>query len=473
MVGGLNEECGVFGIWSAEQREVAHDVYLGLYALQHRGQESCGIAICDDGLISCEKGEGLVSEHFDREKLSKLSQGSMAVGHVRYSTCGNNNINNIQPLVIRHIKGNMALVHNGDLVNAARLRKSFELTGAIFHGSSDTEAIAYAIVRERLTCSSTEEAVAAAMPSLKGAYSCIAMTATKLIAFRDPNGFRPLCIGKKKNGDIVIASESCALEAVGAEFLRDIEPGEIVTVGGHGISSVRTGAGRRSDICIFEYIYFARPDSVIEGVSVHHARLWAGEILAKSCPADADIVIGVPDSGLDAALGFSKESGIPYGIGFLKNKYIGRSFIQPVQSEREDAVRIKLNVIKETVAGKRVVMIDDSIVRGTTSARIVRLLREAGAAQVHVRITAPPFRHSCYFGTDIDDEGSLIANKYSDISEIAAHIGADSLGFLPAESLGELCGREEGWCEGCFTGVYPVDVSEAGMKNKFDERIHK
>ncbi len=468
----LHEECGVFGIFSNRTHHVAASAYFGLYALQHRGQESCGIAVCDRGIITHHRRDGLVSEVFTKSELDSLGEGQMAVGHVRYSTTGGKSPNNIQPLVIRHVKGNLALVHNGNLTNAADLRQSFELSGAIFHGTSDSEAIAYEVVRHRLTCASTEEAVEKAMPCLVGAYSCILMTAQKLIAFRDPNGFRPLCIGKTPDGDFILASESCALDAVGAVFLRDVEPGEIVIVSREGLRSVYTHCKKvPASICIFEYIYFARPDSVIGGVSVHHARVCAGKLLAQSAPADADIVIGVPDSGLDAALGYAQESGIPYGLGFIKNKYIGRSFIQPEQSMRENAVRIKLNVIRESVAGKRVVMIDDSIVRGTTSAKIIKLLRDAGAREVHVRISAPPFLHGCYFGTDIDSEEHLIANKYHTVEEIAEHIGADSLAFLPVESLGELIGQSDGFCKGCFTGDYPVDISGAGRKNKFDEKL--
>ena len=473
MFDSIHEECGVFGIYETKTSDVAASVYFGLYALQHRGQESCGITVCDDGIFRHKRADGLVSEVFSREELDKLGSGNMAVGHVRYSTTGGHNHNNIQPLVIRHIKGNMALVHNGNLVNAAELRRSFEMSGAIFHGTSDTEAIAYEIVRERLSSNSTEEAVEKAMPRLKGAYSCIVMTATKLIAFRDPDGFRPLCIGRTSDGAYVVASESCALETVGAEFLRDIEPGEIVAIGQEGMQSIRTNCTNKRNICIFEYIYFARPDSVIDGISVHHARLRAGELLAKSSPVEADIVIGVPDSGLDAALGYANESGIPYGIGFIKNKYIGRSFIQPEQNQRENAVKIKLNAVRESVVGKRVIMIDDSIVRGTTSARIVRLLREAGAKEVHVRISSPPFLHTCHFGTDIDSEENLIAGKCSSTEEIAKYIGADSLGYLPVECLGELVDNRFGYCKGCFTGDYPVDISGAGSKNKFDEKIHK
>lgn len=473
MFDSIHEECGVFGIYETKTADVASSAYFGLYSLQHRGQESCGIAVCDDGVISHKRNDGLVSEVFGRKELDHLGKGNMAVGHVRYSTAGGNNHNNIQPLVIRHIKGNMALVHNGNLTNATELRRNFELSGAIFHGTSDTEAIAYEIVSERLKSHSTEEAVARAIPNIKGAYSCILMTATKLIAFRDPNGFRPLCIGKTHDGAYVIASESCALETVGASFLRDVLPGEIVVFSKDGMHSITDNCTGKSNICIFEYIYFARPDSVIEGTSVHRARIKAGELLAKHSPVDADIVIGVPDSGLDAALGYSQASGIPYGIGFIKNKYIGRSFIQPEQNQRESAVKIKLNAIAETVRGQRVVMIDDSIVRGTTCARIVRLLRDAGAEEVHVRISSPPFLHSCYFGTDIDSEENLIASRCASIDEVAERIGADSLAYLPVDSLGELIGGGRSFCKGCFTGTYPISVEGAGSKNKFDEKIHR
>lgn len=467
----LHEECGVFGIYEKKTTDVASSVYFGLYALQHRGQESCGIAVCDDGVFSHQKADGLVSEVFSHEKLNKLGKGNMAVGHVRYSTTGGNNHNNIQPLVIRHIKGNMALVHNGNLINATEIRRKFELSGAIFHGTSDTESIAYSIVHERLSCDSTEKAVEQAMPYIKGAYSCILMTATKLIAFRDPNGFRPLCIGETSDGAYVVASETCALDSVGAKFLRDVRAGEIVVISENGINSITTHCHENNNICIFEYIYFARPDSIIEGKSVHKARITAGKILAEKSPIDADIVIGVPDSGLDSALGYSQQSGIPYGTGFIKNKYIGRSFIQPSQNQRESAVRIKLNAIRETVQGKRVVMIDDSIVRGTTCARIVHLLREAGAKEVHVRISSPPFLNTCHFGTDIDSKENLIACKYNNIKEICDFIGADSLAYLPIEELGTLIDSQN-FCHGCFTGKYPMDISGAGGKNKFDEKIH-
>lgn len=474
MFDNLHEECGVFGIFESKPSHVAASVYLALYSLQHRGQESCGIAVSDDGVFRHMKGDGLVPDVFTQDALDHLGTGNIAIGHVRYSTTGGKNINNIQPLVIRHIKGNLALAHNGNLVNAYDLRSGFEMSGAIFHGTSDTESIAYAIVSERLHCASTEEAVEKAMYKIKGAYSCVLMTATKLIAFRDPMGFRPLCIGKTDDGAWVVASESCAVETVGATFVRDVKPGEIVVISSDGVSSIETHCGNKGAMCVFEYIYFARPDSVIEGSSVHRARVRAGEFLAEESPVDADIVIGVPDSGIDAAMGFANKSGIPYGIGFIKNKYIGRSFIQPDQHQREDAVKIKLNVIRENIKGKRVIMIDDSIVRGTTCARIVKLLRDAGAAEVHVRISSPPFRHPCYFGTDVDSEDKLIACQYDSIDDIAKAIGADSLAYLSVSATHKLADKAScGFCDGCFTGNYPVEVPKGQQKNKFEEKIHK
>lgn len=476
MFNTLHEECGVFGIFENKTTYVAQSTYLALYALQHRGQESCGIAVNDDGVFSHCRGDGLVPDVFTSEKLESLGMGNMAIGHVRYSTTGGKSPNNIQPLVIRHIKGNLAVAHNGNLVNAADIRKSFELKGGIFHGTSDTESIAYSIVSNRLNSKNTEEAVEKTMYSLKGAYSCIVMTATKLIAFRDPNGFRPLCIGKTDDGAWCVSSESCALDTIGAKFVRDVIPGEIVVIGMDGIHSIKTHCREKSkaSMCVFEYIYFARPDSVIENASVEHARMKAGEFLAKEHPVDADIVIGVPDSGLDAALGYANASGIPYGIGFIKNRYIGRSFIQPSQHQREDAVRIKLNAIKENIKGKRVIMIDDSIVRGTTCARIVKLLREAGAAEVHMRVSSPPFKHPCYFGTDVDSQENLIACKYDSVDEIAREIGVDSLGYLSVEATHKLAENADiGFCDGCFTGNYPIEVPKEQPKDKFEEKLNQ
>lgn len=474
MLNNLHEECGVFGIFENRTTYVAQSAYLALYALQHRGQESCGIAVNDDGVFKHHRGDGLVPDVFSKEKLERLGNGNMAIGHVRYSTTGGKSVNNIQPLVIRHIKGNLALAHNGNLVNAPELRRKFELKGAIFHGTSDTESIAYSIVSERLNSKNTEEAIEKVMTSLKGAYSCVVMTATKLIAFRDPNGFRPLCIGKTKDGAYAVASETCALDTLSADFIRDVKPGEIVVISTDGIKSIDTHCKSNGNICVFEYIYFARPDSVIEGSSVEHARMRAGAFLAKESPVDADIVIGVPDSGLDAALGYANESGIPYGIGFIKNRYIGRSFIQPTQGQRNDAVRIKLNVIRENIKGKRVIMIDDSIVRGTTSARIVGLLREAGAKEVHMRISSPPFKYPCFFGTDVDSQENLIACQYDTVEEIAQKIGVDSLAYLSVEATHKLAVNSDcGFCDGCFTGKYPIEVPKEQPKDKFEEKLNQ
>lgn len=466
----IREECGVFGVIAPQAADLADMTYYGLYALQHRGQESCGIVVCEDGVFSSHKDMGLVSDVFSREDLARFPKATMAVGHVRYGTTGGTNRNNCQPIEVNHQKGRMALAHNGNLSNAAELRNELELSGAIFHTTTDTETIAYIVTKERLRTSSIEDALSAAMKTLDGAYSLVLLSPQKLLCARDPYGFRPLCYGKTAEGMYVVASESCALKAVGATFIRDVEPGEILVFSKNGIVSRREHCGKKEKKpCIFEYIYFARPDSVIDGVSVHGARLRAGEILAKTHPVEADVVIGVPDSGLDAALGFSLASGIPYGIGFIKNKYIGRTFISPGQDARMDQVKIKLSVIEESVRGKRVVLIDDSIVRGTTSGRIVRLLREAGAKEIHMRISAPPFTHPCYYGTDIDSQENLIACKHS-IAEIADIIGADSLGYLPAEALGELIGDCR-YCDACFTGQYPTKVNPNAKKNRFEQKI--
>lgn len=470
---GLHEECGILGLYSNSSGDLAETVYYGLYALQHRGQEGCGIAVCDEGVITAHKDTGLVGEVFDHRTLSEMPQGNMAVGHVRYSTTGGNERRNCQPIVVNHQKGRMALAHNGNLSNAAALRSELELSGAIFHTTSDTEIIAYTITKQRLRCSSIEQAVLQTMDIIEGAYSLIVMSPTKLIAVRDPFGFRPLCFGRlPEDGGYVVASESCALTAIGAEFVRDIEPGEVLIFSSEGIRSERSHCGTKPRrTCIFEYIYFARPDSVIDGVSVHDSRLKAGRILAEECPADADIVIGVPDSGLDAALGFSQASGIPYGIGLIKNKYIARTFISPGQSSRTDKVRIKLAAVASTVKDKRVVLVDDSIVRGTTGGRIVSLLREAGAKEIHFRVSAPPFLHPCYYGTDIDSEDGLIASHHTP-EETAAIMGADSLGYLPVGRLDELnCGM--GCCRSCFTGDYPTAIQRNAVKDRYEMKIPK
>ena len=466
----IHEECGVFGVMSTKRENVAGIAYYGLYALQHRGQESCGIVVNDDGVFSSYKDLGLVSEVFSKDTLAHLSAGNMAVGHVRYGTTGGTTRNNCQPIEVNHQKGKMALAHNGNLSNALELRDKLELSGAIFHTTSDTETIAYVVTRERLVTPSIEEAVSNAMYSLEGAYSLILMSATKMIAARDPYGFRPLCYGQMSDGAYVIASESCALTAVGAEFVRDVLPGEILVFSENGVESRKEHCDKQKrKTCIFEYIYFARPDSVIDGVSVSKSRVRAGEILAENYPADADIVIGVPDSGLEAALGFSRASGIPYGIGLIKNKYIGRTFISPGQNERMDQVRIKLSPVKNVIEGKRVVLIDDSIVRGTTSKRIVKLLREAGTKEIHMRISAPPFLHPCYYGTDIDSEDNLIACHHS-MEEIAEIIGVDSLGYLPLENLNQLVESED-YCAACFNGVYPTTIPTDLRKDRFERKL--
>ncbi len=466
----VREECGVFGVMAREPADVAGITYYGLYALQHRGQESCGIVVNDDGVFCSHKDLGLVNEVFTEDVLSRLPEGSMAVGHVRYGTTGGTSRRNCQPIEVNHQKGRMALAHNGNLSNAAELRNELELSGAIFHTTSDTETIAYIVTRERLKAPSIEDALSAAMESFDGAYSLILMSPQKLICARDPYGFRPLCYGVTEDGMYVAASESCALAAVGARLVRDVEPGEILIFGKNGVVSRKEHCGRQKKrLCVFESIYFARPDSVIDGKSVHAARVRAGRILAQKHPVEADVVIGVPDSGLDAALGFSRESGIPYGIGLIKNKYIGRTFISPGQHARTDQVRIKLSVIEESVKGKRVVLIDDSIVRGTTSGRIVRLLREAGAKEIHMRISSPPFLNPCYYGTDIDSKEHLIACRYP-VEKIAEIIGADTLGYVPVEALPELAGNCN-YCSACFDGDYPTAVPTDTRKERFEQKL--
>ena len=466
----LREECGVFGVMGKEAFDIAHTVYYGLYALQHRGQESCGIVVNDDGVFFSHKDLGLLSEVFDEERLGKFPQGTMAVGHVRYGTTGGNNRNNCQPIEVNHQKGKLALAHNGNLSNAVPLRDALELSGAIFHSTSDTEIIAYMITKERLSAPSIEEAVSRAVEKLDGAFSLVLMSAQKMICVRDPYGFRPLCYGQTADGTYIVASESCAITAVGGKVLRDVEPGEMLVFTKEGVVSRKEHCGKKAKkLCIFEYIYFARPDSVIDGVSVHEARVRAGEILANAHPAEADLVIGVPDSGLDAALGFSRASGIPYGIGLIKNKYIGRTFIAP--DNRLDKVKIKLSAIENVVRGKRIVLIDDSIVRGTTSGRIVKLLREAGAKEVHMRISSPKFLHPCYYGTDIDSEENLIAAKMGS-EEICQYISADSLGYLPVEELHRLIGND-GYCSACFDGNYPTPVPAQTRKDRFEEKLSR
>lgn len=467
----LKEECGVFGMYDFDGRDVASTIYYGLLALQHRGQESCGIAVSDTNgpkrSVRSEKHMGLVNESFAPESIERLN-GDIGVGHVRYSTAGSSTRENAQPLVLNYVKGTLGLAHNGNLINTPELRRELEYTGAIFQTTIDSEVIAYYIARERLNSASVEEAVGRAMNKIKGAYSLVVMSPRKLIGARDPFGFRPLCIGKRDNA-YILASESCALDTVGAEFVRDVLPGEVVTISPEkGIESDLSHALPREKEarCVFEYIYFARPDSVIDGMSVYHSRILAGKFLAMDSPVEADLVVGVPESGNCAALGYSLQSGIPYGSAFVKNAYIGRTFIKPGQKSRESSVQVKLNPIREAVEGKRIIMIDDSIVRGTTSDRIVKMLREAGAKEVHMRVSSPPFLWPCYFGTDVPAREQLIAYKHS-VEEIRQIIGTDSLAYLKAERLKEIV-NNLGICQGCFTGKYPLDPPKEDIRGEFE-----
>ncbi len=466
---------GVFGIIGDEKTNVASSVYYGLYALQHRGQESAGIVVNDDGVFTSHKDSGLVNDVFSHNVLASLGDGNMAIGHVRYGTMKTKERVNAEPIIVNHIKGRLALATNGNLVNANELKQELELKGMIFHTASDAELISYVITAERLMAPSIEEAVNRAMDKLHGGYCLLLMSPQKLIAARDENGLHPICYGKRENGQYVIATETCALDTVGATFIRELEPGEILVFSKDGIRSIKDHCKKKPEaLCVFEYVYTARPDSVISGCSVHEARKKAGAFLAKAHPVEADVVIGVPDSGLDAALGYAEASGIPYGIGFLKNKYIGRTFIAPGQNVREDKVKIKLNPVASTVKGKRVVLVDDSIVRGTTSARIVRLLRNAGATEVHFRSSAPPFIHPCYYGTDIESTESLIACHHT-VDEIARIMGADTLGYLPLEDVSKLgeCGSCSGYCTACFNGKYPTETPSEAPYNKYDHKINE
>jgi len=468
----LREECGVFCIYDLDGNDVASSIYYGLFALQHRGQESCGIAVSDTkgpkGRVRSIKAMGLLNEAFTQKDLEKL-EGDIGVGHVRYSTAGSSTRENAQPLVLNYVKGTLALAHNGNLINAPQLRHELEYSGAIFQTTIDSEVIAYHIARERLNCGSVEEAVGRAMQKIKGAYSLVIMSPRKLIGARDPYGFRPLCIGKRDNA-YILASETCALDTIGAEFIRDVEPGEIVTISpAGGIVSDRTHciAREKQARCVFEYIYFARPDSHFDGVSVYDSRILAGKYLAMDSPVEADLVVGVPESGNCAALGYSMQSGIPYGQAFVKNAYVGRTFIKPKQKNRESSVRVKLNTVREAVSGKRIIIIDDSIVRGTTSDRIVRMLREAGAAKIHMRVSSPPFLWPCYFGTDVPSRDLLIAYGRS-VEEIRKIIGADTLAYLKMERLDEIAGHL-GICKGCFTGKYPIAPPMDDIRGEFEK----
>ena len=469
VVTGLGEECGVFGAYDMDGQDVASSIYYGLFALQHRGQESCGIAVTDtygQRKVLSRKGLGHVDDVFNEETLHEL-KGNLGVGHVRYSTAGGTRVENAQPLVINYVKGTLAIAHNGNLVNAVELREELSKTSAIFQTTIDSEVIAYHVARERLNVSKAEDAVKNAMKKIKGAYALVISSPRKMIGARDPFGLKPLCIGKRDN-TYFLASESCAIAAVGAEFVRDVLPGEIVSITKHGMSSDMSMAlpEEKRARCIFEYIYFARTDSTIDGVGVYHSRIVAGKALAQSYPVEADLVVGVPDSGLVAAMGYSQQSGIPYGTAFHKNSYVGRTFIKPKQSERVSSVKIKLNVIPEVVKGKRIVMVDDSIVRGTTCANIIKMLKKAGATEVHVRISSPPFLHPCYFGTDVPSNEQLIAHSHT-TEEIREMIGADSLGYMEVEKLKDMVGDLK-FCDACFTGNYPMEVPGEDISLAFE-----
>ena len=467
----LREECGVFGMYDLDGKDVAASIYYGLFALQHRGQESCGIAVSETngpkGKVTSYKGMGLVNEVFTGDELERM-KGDIGVGHVRYSTAGASTRENAQPLVLNYVKGTLALAHNGNLINAPELRKELAYSGAIFQTTIDSEVVAYHIARERVKTKNVESAVLNAMKKIRGAYSLVIMSPRKLIGARDPYGFKPLCIGRRDNA-YIITSETCALETLGAEYIRDVEPGEVVTITKDGIKSDTSMClpKEQQARCIFEYIYFARPDSHIDGVSVYGSRIKAGRFLATDSPVEADIVVGVPESGNAAAMGYAMESGIPYGTAFVKNSYVGRTFIKPKQSTRESSVKIKLNVLREAVAGKRVIMIDDSIVRGTTSDRIVKMLRDAGAREVHMRVSSPPFLWPCYFGTDVPAREQLIAYNRS-VEEIRQMIGADSLGYLQIDRLKELVNGLD-ICQGCFTGKYPMEPPEDDIRGEYEK----
>lgn len=450
----LHEECGVFGIWSDD--EVAEDIYFGLIALQHRGQESAGIVVCDTkgplGNVCMHKGMGLVSEIFDKNTMAGL-KGNIGIGHVRYSTTGESRIENAQPVFLNYLKGTLALAHNGNITNADEIRQELISKGAKFHGTTDSEVIAYKIAMERLTSSSIEQAVINVSGNLKGGYALLMISPQKLVGVRDPLGLKPLCLGKR-DGAYMLASESAAIVSAGGELVRDIEPGEIITISKNGISSDYTLKQEKHAHCIFEYIYFARQDSVMDGISVHVARMKGGAAMAKRFPVEADVVTGVPDSGIAAAVGYAEESGIPFKLAFHKNSYVGRTFIKPTKKERQSAVQMKLSLIEDVVKDKRVVLIDDSIVRGTTISNLINTMRKAGAKEVHVRISSPPFLYPCYYGTDVPDNSELIADRLSK-DEICRFIGADSLEYMVVEDFQEMVGGLP-ICKACFDNNYPV-----------------
>jgi amidophosphoribosyltransferase len=453
---GLNEECGVFGVWG--HPDAAQLTYYGLHSLQHRGQEGAGIAVTNGEQLKFHKGLGLVTEVYGKGELDNLI-GKAAVGHVRYATAGGGGYENVQPLVFRSQTGGLALAHNGNLVNANALKHQLEGQGSIFQTTSDTEVLAHLIRRSGYF--TVEDKVKNALSMLKGAYAYLIMTEDKLIAALDPNGLRPLSVGRLGNA-YVIASETCAFDVIGATYERDVEPGELIIIDDSGLRSERFSTSVNRSICTMEYVYFSRPDSNVDGINVHSARKKLGKQLAKEAPVEADVVTGVPDSSISAAIGFAEATNIPYELGLIKNRYVGRTFIQPSQELRERGVKMKLSPVRGIVEGKRVIMVDDSIVRGTTSRRIVKMLREAGATEVHVRISSPPIKNPCFYGIDTSSSEELIASSKS-VEEIRQEIGADSIAFLTTEGMVEAIGRNDdsenrGHCLACFTGKYPTEI---------------
>lgn len=450
----FKDECGVFGVYSNSPLDVAGMTYYGLYALQHRGQESAGIAVADGQKIDMHKGLGLITEAFENKADLEKLKGHIAIGHVRYSTTGANNVENSQPLLSNSKFGAIALAHNGNLVNADVIRELLEDGGHIFHTTIDSEVIATLIARG--AAKGIERSVVDAIQAVRGSFAMVILTKDKLIGARDPHGIRPLCIGKSDDA-YIIASESCALDAVGAEFVRDIKPGEVVVIDETGIKSILYSEDTACQTCAFEYIYFARPDSNIDGLDVYSTRVKSGEQLYREHKIEADLVVGVPDSGIPSAIGYAKASGIPFGTGFIKNRYVGRTFISPSQEIREKAVAVKLNPLKVNVQGKRVIMIDDSIVRGTTSRHLVESMRRAGATEVHFLVASPVVKFPCYFGIDTPYRSELVGANYK-VNEIADMIGADSLGYLSMEGMYKCFEGKKGFCVGCFNGVYPVST---------------
>ncbi|ANV98042.1 amidophosphoribosyltransferase [Helicobacter enhydrae] len=471
----IKEECGVFGVFSPTSISMSSLAYFGLSSLQHRGQESCGVVINENDCFKSCKNTGLVNEVLTPQALQDLGNGDICIGHVRYCTTGGNHIQNAQPILINRIAHSLALAHNGNIVNAYELRKKLELEGSIFHSTNDTEVIAHLIIKNQLSSSSLQDALQKSAQSLNGAYSLVLMDHSQLIAMRDPHGFRPLCYGQTSRGEYIIASETSALDAVEANFIRDILPGEIVVFDKQGVHSIQTFCNQKpKTTCSFEYIYFARADSSLDGQSIHLARMRAGEFLAKTYPVEADIVIGVPDSGIDAAIGYARASNIPYGVGFIKNRYIARTFISPTQEERIEKLRLKLNPILPNIKGKKIILIDDSIVRGNTTKRLVKLLRGAGAKEIHMRVSSPPFLNPCFYGTDIDSKEYLIACAHS-VSQIEKLLGLDSLGYLTLEGMDYMLQTKglQGYCSACFTGNYPTPIPNNTKKNQFENKEQK